>query len=80
MVKLNTEIIKKDYGINKVAIQSSYILTSVYEDEYPNTNFANTLLINNKSKTFIKNTTFNYSTRSSDETKWIIFCTYLTSP
>ena len=66
MAKINTEIIRKNYQINKVFVPSTYIISTVYtgEDNIHN-DFIDTLLINNKSKTFVKNTTFDYDAPSN---------------
>ena len=62
MAKINTEIIKKDYSVNRVAVQSSYVATTVFVNQvFSHSGFLDTLLINNKSNTFIKNTTFDYN-------------------
>ena len=69
MAKINTEIIRKDYSVNRVAVQSSYIAKEVFVNQtFSHSGFLDTLLINNKSNTFIKNTTFDYNSPRTVQT------------
>ena len=68
MDKINTSIIKKDYELTRNRVASSYVVSTVFP---PNENllstFDATLLINNKSNTFIKRTSFIYEDKNNNE-------------
>lgn len=72
-MKINTDFIEKDYSLNLKAVSSSKVINAVYaEQDFPSINETNsfpyTILINNKSKTFIRNTNFNYNNNSNENT------------
>ena len=58
-MKINTTIIQKPQSINRYTIPSSAVCEKLYSPSIiPLSTFKKTLLINNKSNLFIKNTIF----------------------
>ena len=70
MAKINTDIIRKDYSITRNAVLSSYVLSTVYVDgeDIISSTFPRTLLINNKSNTFIRDVTLSCGLENVNET------------